>query len=250
MAKLGLKAYEAATQTYPRRQDLTVVSALANLGATLHKLAFDLRILQSPPIGEWSEPFGTKQVGSSAMPFKRNPIVAENIDSLTRLVAALPRVAWDNAALSLLERTLDDSANRRLFLPEAFLLMDEALARATNLVKEMNFWRGTIARNLASYGIFAATERVLMAAVKAGGDRQELHEVIREHSMTAWAAVQAGKENPLRDLIAADQRLMEHIDEAMVDELLDASRHFGDAAERTRNLAAAIRADMGLREPA
>lgn len=250
MAKLGLNAFEAATQTYPRRQDLTVVSALANLGATLHKLAFDLRILQSPPIGEWSEPFGAKQVGSSAMPFKRNPIVAENIDSLTRLVAALPRVAWDNAALSLLERTLDDSANRRLFLPEAFLLMDEALTRATNLVKEMNFWRGTIARNLASYGIFAATERVLMAAVKAGGDRQELHEVIREHSMTAWAAVQAGKENPLRDLVMADPRLMEHVDEGAVDELLDASHHYGDAAERTRNLATAIRVELGLREPA
>lgn len=250
MEKLGLRAYEAATQTYPRKQDLTIITAVANLGATLHKLAFDLRILQSPPIGEWSEPFAEKQVGSSAMPFKRNPIVAENIDSLTRLVAALPRVAWDNAALSLLERTLDDSANRRLFIPEAFLLMDEALRRSVNLVRKMNFWPGPIARNLAAYGIFAATERVLMEAVKAGASRQEMHEVIREHSMAAWAAVQAGQPNPLRDLIAADPRAMAYVDESQLDELLDATHHVGDAPERTRRLAALIRDELGVREPA
>ena len=248
MQKLGLTAFEAATQTYPRKQDLTLITAVANLGATLHKFAFDLRILQSPPIGEWSEPFGAKQVGSSAMPFKRNPIVAENINSLTRLVAALPRVAWDNAALSLLERTLDDSANRRIFLPEAFLLMDEALVRSANLIQNMNFWPGPIARNLADYGIFAATERVLMEAVKAGGDRQELHEVIREHSMAAWAAVQGGKTNPLRDLVMNDARLMAHVAAENVDELLDATHHVGDAPERTRNLAAFIRAELGVRE--
>jgi adenylosuccinate lyase len=250
MEKLGLRAYEAATQTYPRKQDLTVVTAVANLGATLHKLAFDLRILQSPPIGEWSEPFGDKQVGSSAMPFKRNPIVAENVDSLTRLVAALPRVAWDNAALSILERTLDDSANRRLFLPETFLLMDEALSRCVNLVKNMNFWPGPIRRNLAAYGIFAATERVLMEAVKAGGNRQELHEVIREHSMTAWAAVQAGQPNPLRDLIANDPRAMNFVADEKLDDLLDATHHVGDAPERTRRLAALIRDEVGVKEPA
>ena len=134
MEKLGLTAFPAATQTYPRKQDWLVVNALAGLCASLHKFAFDLRILQSPPFGEWSEPFGAKQVGSSAMPFKRNPIAAENIDSLTRLVLALPQVAWDNAALSLLERTLDDSANRRLLLPEAFLLTDEVLGPGAKLV--------------------------------------------------------------------------------------------------------------------
>lgn len=248
MAKLGLNAFEAATQTYPRKQDLTVATTVANLGATLHKFAFDLRLMQSPPIGEWSEPFGEKQVGSSAMPFKRNPIVAENIDSLTRLIAALPRVAWDNTALSLLERTLDDSANRRLFLPELFLLMDEVLMRSHRLLKDMNFWPGPIARNLATYGIFAATERVLMSAAKAGGDRQALHEVIREHSMAAWAEVQAGKENPLRSLLMKDDRLLAHLQAQQIDELLDATHHIGDAPERTRTLAATIRAEIGPRE--
>jgi adenylosuccinate lyase len=247
MEKLGLTAYEVATQTYPRKQDLSVVTALANLAASLHKFAFDLRILQSPPFGEWSEPFGEKQVGSSAMPFKRNPIVAENVDSLTRLVAALPRVAWDNAALSLLERTLDDSANRRLYLPESFLLMDEALMRSRRLVEGIQIWSGPIARNLATYGIFAATERLLMEAVKAGANRQEMHEVIREHSMAAWAAIQAGEANPLRELLAQDQRVAAYIRAEDLDELLDATKHVGDAPQRTLALAAVIRTELGQR---
>lgn len=244
MASLGLQAYEVATQTYPRKQDLVVVQGLANLAASLHKFAFDLRLLQSPPIGEWSEPFGEKQVGSSAMPFKRNPIVAENVDSLTRLVAALPRVAWDNAALSLLERTLDDSANRRLMLPEAFLLVDEALTRTLRLVEGLRVWSAAVARNLRDYGVFAATERVLMAAVKAGGDRQELHEVIREHSMRAWAAVQEGEPNPLAASLAQDARLTQWVSPDALPGLLDATGHVGDAPERTRRLAHLIRNEI------
>src|SRR5690606_26561277 len=93
MQLLGIPAFAVATQTYPRKQDWRIVNALAGLAASLHKMAFDLRILQSPPFGEWSEPFAEKQVGSSAMPFKRNPVAAENIDSLARLIAAIPRVA-------------------------------------------------------------------------------------------------------------------------------------------------------------
>lgn len=241
MAKLGLQAFPVATQTYTRKQDWLVLNVLAGLCASLHKFAFDLRILQSPPFGEWSEPFGSRQVGSSAMPFKRNPIAAENIDSLTRLVAALPRVAWDNAALSLLERTLDDSANRRLLLPEAFLLTDEVMKRALHLIEGMRFWSGPIQRNLCEYGVFAATERVLMAGVQAGGDRQELHEVIREHSLTAWAALQEGKANPLAKLLAADERITSLVPADALPALLDASEHVGDAAQRALALAAQIR---------
>lgn len=244
MAKLGLDAFPVATQTYPRKQDWLVVNALAGLCSTLHKFAFDLRILQSPPFGEWSEPFGARQVGSSAMPFKRNPIVAENIDSLARLVAGLPRVAWDNASLSLLERTLDDSANRRLWLPEAFLLTDEILSRARRLIEGLRFWPGPIARNLRDYGIFAATERVLMAAVQAGGDRQELHEVIRELSLVAWAALQDGQPNPLAGLLAAEARITRYVPAAEIPALLDARAHVGDAAERALELAAQIEASL------
>ena len=133
------------------------------------------------------------------MPFKRNPINAENMDSLARYLAALPRVAWDNAAHSLLERTLDDSANRRSVLPEAFLIADEMLRRGLRLIEGLRVDREASERLLAAYGPFAATERLLMELVKRGGDRQALHEVIREHAMAAWAEVQAGRSNPLID---------------------------------------------------
>jgi adenylosuccinate lyase len=244
MDKLELIAFDVATQTYPRKQDWLVVNALAGLCGSLHKLAFDLRLLQSPPIGEWSEPFAAKQVGSSAMPFKRNPIVAENVDSLARLVAALPRVMWDNAALSLLERTLDDSANRRLVLPEAFLLADEILRRSQRLVEGLKIWPGAVQRNLDAYGAFAATERVLMEAVKAGGDRQALHERIREHSLAAWAAVQAGKLNPLVELLAEDPVLSELLSPSRIKELMQSADHVGDAPERARAMAARIRTEV------
>jgi adenylosuccinate lyase len=237
MALLGLQAFPVATQTYPRKQDWLVATALAGLAASLHKFAFDLRLLQSPPFGEWSEPFGEKQVGSSAMPFKRNPITAENINSLTRLVAAYPAVAWENAALSLLERTLDDSANRRIWLPEIFLLCDEALKRALSLIEGLRVWPGPVARNLADYGVFAATERLLMAAVKAGGDRQALHEVIREQSLVAWAALQAGQPNPLAHLLANDPHVTQHLPADSISALLDATSHVGDAEQRALALA-------------
>jgi adenylosuccinate lyase len=240
MERLNLTPFPVATQTYPRKQDWLVLNALAGLGASLHKFAFDLRILQSPLFGEWSEPFGARQVGSSAMPFKRNPIAAENIDSLTRYLAVLPRVAWDNAALSLLERTLDDSANRRLALSEAFLISDEVLHRMLGLVEGLQVWPGPTARNLRDYGVFAATERVLMQAVKAGGDRQELHEVIRTHSLAAWQALQEGQPNPLANLLASDTRITRWVNVAALPALLDASAHVGDAPVRARYLATQI----------
>ncbi len=245
MQKLDLHAFEAATQTYPRKQDWLVVNALAGLCASLHKFAFDLRILQSPPFGEWSEPFGSKQVGSSAMPFKRNPIAAENIDSLTRQVAALPRIAWDNSALNLLERTLDDSANRRLYLPEAFLLTDEVLIRCLPLFEGITVWPGPTARNLRDYGVFAATERLLMEAVKAGGDRQRLHELIREQSLVAWKALQEGKPNPLADNLLKDPRITDLVPPERAHSLLQASDYVGDAPQRAGNIASAILAAVG-----
>ncbi len=192
MAALDLPDFPVATQTYPRKQDWLVLNALAGLAGSLYKFAFDLRLLQSPPLGEWSEPFGRRQVGSSAMPFKRNPINAENIDSLARYLAALPHVAWENAAHSLLERTLDDSANRRLILPNAFLVADELLSRATRLIRDLRVDEEAIARTLGTYGTFAASERLLMELVKTGADRQVMHEVIRSHSMAAWDTVKGG----------------------------------------------------------
>src|SRR6202022_4044857 len=121
LGRFDPSARDVATQTYPRKLDSLLLSALAGLGASLSKFAFDVRILASPGFGDLAEPFGPKQVGSSAMPFKRNPVMAERIDSLARLLPAYADVAWQNAATNLLERTLDDSANRRTILPEALL---------------------------------------------------------------------------------------------------------------------------------
>jgi adenylosuccinate lyase len=240
MAAVGLTPFPVATQTYPRKQDWLVLNALAGLAGSLYKFAFDLRLLQTPAIGEWAEPFGQKQVGSSAMPFKRNPINAENIDSLARLVAGLPRLAWDNAAHSLLERTLDDSANRRELFPTAFLASDEILRRSNRLIRQLGLDEVAMARNLERYGLFAATERVLLAAVKGGADRQVVHELIREHSLTAWAEVRAGRANPLATSLAAEAQLRPYLSPEQITNLMEAGHYVGDAPERARRLAQQI----------
>ena len=241
---LRLPFYRITTQVYPRQQDYRVLCALAGLGGTLYKFAFDLRILQSPVFGELHEPFGAKQVGSSAMPFKRNPINAEKIDSLGRYLAQLPRLAWDNAAHSLLERTLDDSANRRALLPEAFLAVDEILRVTDRLVSHLELDESSLQRNLTAYGPFAAIERVLMAYSKAGGDRQLAHERLRQHAMQAWEAIQAGQPNPLGDLIRNDPWFLSVLDRDGLGRLLDASHYIGDAPQRARQMAAILRSNL------
>jgi len=241
MADLDLPAFPITTQTYPRKQDWLILNALAGLAGSLYKFAFDLRLLQSPPLGEWAEPFGERQVGSSAMPFKRNPVNAENINSLARYVAALPRVAWDDAAHSLLERTLDDSANRRLILPQAFLAADEMLRRAAQLIRDLHIDPEAVARTLATYGTFAASERLLMELVKAGADRQAMHELVRSHSMAAWRAVAGGQPNPLIDRLSADPQVTAYLEPERVRSLLKADGYVGDAPERARQMAERLR---------
>ena len=244
LAALDLPAFSIATQTYPRIQDYSLLSTLAGLAGSLHKFAFDLRILQSQGLGELAEPFGAKQVGSSAMPFKRNPVNAEKICSLCRFVAGLPAVAWSNAAESLLERTLDDSANRRAILPEGFLAVEEALLAATKIVHGLVVDEAAIAANLERYGPFAATERVLMSLVRAGADRQHIHERLREHSLKAWAAVKAGRPNPLGDSIASDPDMLRYLQPARLRELMDARAYVGTAVERARDLSARIKTTL------
>jgi adenylosuccinate lyase len=243
-AKLDLPFFPVASQVYPRKQDYEVVSAVAGLGASLYKFAFDLRLLQSPPLGELSEPFGEKQVGSSAMPFKRNPIRSEKINSLARYLAGLPRLAWDNAAHSLLERTLDDSANRRILLPEACLAADELLRTANSILAKLRVDEVAMARNMSIYGPFAATERVLMTLVKAGADRQEMHERIRSNAMQAWEVVRRGEENPLVALLCQDVELTEYLSEQELHVLMNAKSHLGDAPARARAMAKMIRGEI------
>lgn len=238
--KLGLPFFPVTNQTYSRKQDYRILGALAGLASSLYKFAFDLRLLQSPSIGELSEPFGGKQVGSSAMPFKRNPINAEKIDSLARALAQMPRLAWDNASHSALERTLDDSANRRSVLPESFLIADELINTTRCIVDGLDVNESAMARNLSVYGPFAGTERVLMALSKTGADRQVMHERLRELSMTAWESIQSGGRNPLVDLVCQEPVFLEYLSKEELGELMDASHHLGDASKRARQLSETI----------
>ena len=240
-AHLDLPFHPITSQTSPRRQDYEVMSALSSVGIPLYKFAFDLRILQSPSIGELAEPFGEKQIGSSAMPFKRNPIKAEKVNSLARSLAQLPRLAWDNAAHSLLERTLDDSANRRSMLPEAFLMGDELLKTSIQIFRNLNVDREAMQDNLAAYGPFAATERVLMALGKAGADRQTMHQRLRQHAMDAWAAIREGGPNPLSELVAQDPEIEQYLSSVELTALFDPGEYVGDAPARARALAQEIR---------
>ncbi|MHB1295641.1 MAG: adenylosuccinate lyase [Anaerolineae bacterium] len=241
MARLGLEAFPVATQTYPRKQDYQVLSVLAGIGQSLYKFSLDLRLLQSPLFGELAEPFGRQQVGSSAMPFKRNPVSSESVCSLARQLANLPRVAWDNAANSALERTLDDSANRRTMLPEAFLAVDEMLTRVERTVRGLRVGREGLARNLETYGPFAATEPLLMALARAGADRQAMHERIREQSMAAWTAVQRGEANPLADLLSVDEAITAYLDPHKVLAIIAQGAGVGDAVARSLEMVQAVR---------
>jgi adenylosuccinate lyase len=244
MAELGLPYYQITTQTYPRAQDFRIMSALAGVAASLHKFALDLRILQSPAIGEMSERFERHQVGSSAMPFKRNPVNAENICSLARYVASLPAVAWSNSSQSILERSLDDSANRRIFLAEGFLATNELLNRASRLLLGLSIDYSAIEENLNRFGTFAATGKLLIALVRAGADRQEVHEWIRQISMKSSYAVRDGKENPLVELLANDERVNDYFSADVVRDLIALHISTGTASQRALAFAELLRGEL------
>jgi len=180
-------------------------------------------------------------VGSSAMPFKRNPINSEKIDSLARLLAQYPRVAWDNASYSILERTLDDSANRRTTLPEAFLISDELLKVTTRIINGLHVNELAIEANMERYGPFAATERVLMALGKAGADRQEMHERLRSHTLVAWENIKKEAKNPLIENITRDQYFQQYLSPENIKDLMTAGLYTGDAEKRTIALVKTIR---------
>lgn len=237
----GLSALMITGQTYSRRLDYVVVSSIASLAASASKFAFDLRVLASSPFGELGEPFGSKQVGSSAMPFKRNPILAERICSLARIVSANAGITWQNAADNLLERTLDDSANRRAVIPETFLAADEMIVLAHKIVTGLRVNTRRIAANLERYGPFAATEAVLMAAAKRGADRQALHEHLREASMRAWEALEKTEKNPLAEELMTDKAITQHVRPEEIQRLMNPASHVGFAARRACEFARKVR---------
>ncbi len=203
--RMGFSAAYAVTgQTYPRKVDAQIIDALAGIAQSAHKAATDLRILASRK--EIEEPFEQEQIGSSAMAYKRNPMRAERICSLARFAMSLPANTAQTAATQWLERTLDDSANRRLVLPQAFLAVDALLILYQNVASGLVVYPQVVASHLAAELPFMATENLLMEAVAAGGDRQTLHEKIRRHSQAAANEVKTqGKPNDLLERLAADE---------------------------------------------
>jgi adenylosuccinate lyase len=201
--KLGFdRSYDVAGQTYTRKVDSQVVATLAGIAESTHKAGNDLRLAAA--WAELEEPFEKDQVGSSAMPYKRNPMRSERMCGLARVVMGLTSVAGQTAALQWFERTLDDSAPRRLVLPQAFLATDAQLVIYANIAGGLVVLPGAIRRNLEQHLPFLASERLLMAATTAGGDRQELHEAIRRHSHAATARMREGGDNDLVSRLAAD----------------------------------------------
>ena len=203
--KIGFdRCYAVTGQTYPRKIDSQVLGVLSGIAQSGHKMATDLRLLAHRK--EMEEPFETGQVGSSAMAYKRNPMRSERLCSLARFVVSLESSPAATLATQWMERTLDDSANRRLVLPQAFLAVDAVLILALNVTDGLVVYPKVIAKNLEAELPFMATENVLMAAVAAGGDRQSLHERIRRHSQAAAAVVKnEGGKNDLLERLAADE---------------------------------------------
>jgi adenylosuccinate lyase len=228
--KLGFdRTYAVTGQTYPRKVDTHVLRVLAAIGESVHKWATDLRLLQN--LKEIEEPFEKSQVGSSAMAYKRNPMRCERACALARFLMVAPLHAGFTSAVQWFERTLDDSAIRRISLPEAFLAADGALNLYLNVMERPDVHPKVIEKHVRAELPFMATENILMACVKRGGDRQEIHEVIRKHSQAATAQVkQEGKENDLLDRLASDPAVAMTRDE--IDALLDLRAFVGRAPQQ------------------
>ena len=229
--KMGFKqCYPVSGQTYSRKVDTRVLNILAGIAASAHKMSNDIRLLQH--LKEVEEPFEKSQIGSSAMAYKRNPMRSERIASLSRYVMIDALNPAITSATQWFERTLDDSANKRLSIPEGFLAIDGILDLCLNVVDGLVVYPKVIEKHMMAELPFMATENIMMDAVKAGGDRQELHERIRELSMEAGRTVKVeGKDNNLLDLIAADPAFNLTIEELR--KSMEPSRYVGRAKEQT-----------------
>ena len=226
--KMGFKqCYPVSGQTYSRKVDTRVVNILAGIAASAHKFSNDIRLLQH--LKEVEEPFEKSQIGSTAMAYKRNPMRSERIASLSRFVMVDAMNPAITSATQWFERTLDDSANKRLSVPEGFLAIDGILDLCLNVVDGLVVYPKVIEKRLRSELPFMATENIMMDAVKAGGDRQELHERIRELSMEAGKTVKVeGKDNNLLELIAADPAFNLTLEE--LEKTMDPAKYTGRAS--------------------
>ena len=229
--KMGFKeCYPVSGQTYSRKVDTRVANILAGIAASAHKMSNDIRLLQH--LKEVEEPFDKSQIGSSAMAYKRNPMRSERIASLSRYVMVDALNPAITSATQWFERTLDDSANKRLSIPEGFLAIDGILDLCLNVVDGLVVYPKVIEKHMMAELPFMATENIMMDAVKAGGDRQELHERIRELSMEAGKTVKVeGKDNNLLELIAADPAFNLSLED--LQRSMDPKKYIGRAKEQT-----------------
>jgi adenylosuccinate lyase len=229
--RFGFKdSYAVTGQTYPRKVDANIVSSLASLAASVHKFANDIRLLAG--MKQIEEPFEEEQVGSSAMAYKRNPMRCERATGLARFVISLATSPLQTAAEQWLERTLDDSSNKRLSIPEAFLAIDGALLLVINVTRGLVIYPSTITAGVMAELPFMATEEILMAAVRAGGDRQQLHELIRRHSQAAAEQVKShGRPNDLIHRLQQDPAFSK----LNMSQLLEPSRFVGRAPQQTEH---------------
>ena len=236
--KMGFKqCYPVSGQTYSRKVDTRVLNILAGIAASAHKMSNDIRLLQH--LKEVEEPFEKSQIGSSAMAYKRNPMRSERIASLSRYVMIDALNPAITSATQWFERTLDDSANKRLSIPEGFLAIDGILDLCLNVVDGLVVYPKVIEKHMMAELPFMATENIMMDAVKAGGDRQELHERIRELSMEAGRNVKVeGKDNNLLELIAADPAFNLTLEE--LQKTMDPKKYVGRAKEQTESFIAKV----------
>lgn len=235
-AKMGFdRVIPVSGQTYTRKVDYFVLTVLSGIAQSAYKMAGDIRLLAN--LREMEEPFGKKQIGSSAMAYKRNPMRSERVCALSRYLINLPLNAAQTEATQWFERTLDDSANRRLSLPESFLCADIILSLVINIIDGIQVWPNVIAKRVAAELPFMATENILMAAVKAGGNRQELHEAIRVHSMEAAKQIKEfGRDNDLIERIKNDPAFSSIKDR--IDSIVNPHDFIGRAPEQVEELVA------------
>ena len=231
------KRFDVSGQTYPRKADSRILNVLSAIGQSCYRMANDMRLLQHDR--QLEEPFESTQIGSSAMAYKRNPMRSERVCSLSRYLMTLPQNAAMTASTQWMERTLDDSANRRISLPEGFLCADAVLRLVRNISDGIRVNEKIIEATLREYMPFIATENLLMEAVKRGGNRQELHEVIRESSMAATERMKNGESCDLLERLAAVPAFGMTADEMR--EVLDPKKYTGRCAEQTEALVQKIR---------
>jgi len=244
MQSLGIEMAPVSTQTYSRKQDVYVANNLAAIAASVYKFCQDLRLLQSSPIAEWFEPRGRYQVGSSTMPFKRNPTTSENVNGICRIAMALPAIFLQNASHSFLERTLDDSPGRAFGLPTLFIAIDDVITKCTAIVTGLQINLPAVLENNRRYHAIAMTEKLLLVCVTKGANRQQLHEHLRTLCSELFESHLAGEARDIQALIKADELISSYVTHTDIDAIFSSQSYIGNCKERCQELTQLVRRSL------